>query len=487
MEELNLFQSHFLVNLSHEIRTPLTLIKGNSSLIVKESSMEAVLSLNSRICDNAEKIQLLSDNIMDLAKMNAGKLKLILKKTPIISFCNKLFNSFEPIYAQKNIRYCFKDDTVETTLTCNIDQLYLERVFNNLFINAYNYTPENGTIVFTISYEPGLMILSLKDSGCGIPDADLPYIFDSFYRVENKNNVGGTGIGLSFAKEILALHKGTIKVFSTEGAGSTFTIHLPAELNKLEPAMVINEPPQLTDNQKNLNILLVEDNKEMRDFLRGILSRNNNIQEASNGIEALDLVNNDSFDIIITDYMMPEMNGYEFIKAVKKLNLDIPIIVLTANTDKKSELDFLRIGIDDYITKPFNEEELHIRINKCALNYKERRNFISKNNNEICFNDQELITLKKLVEGRLEDVSFGVVDLADLAAVTERTLHRKIKSLTGLTPNMFIREIKLLRAREIYEKNDAQSHKELAAKVGFKNSNHLIKLYQQRFGNRPQV
>ncbi len=487
LEELNLFQSHFLVNLSHEIRTPLTLIKGNSSLILKESSIDAVLSLNRRISDNAEKIQLLSDNIMDLAKMNAGKLKLIFKKTPIISFCNRLFNSFEPIYSQKNIQYSFKDLTRDTMLICDIDKLYLERVFNNLFINAYNYTPENGAIVFTVSYESKVVILSLEDSGCGISDADLPYIFDSFYRGESKKNVGGTGIGLSFAKEILALHRGTIKVYSTEGVGSTFTILLPAEIDNSEPTKVIHETTRLTDNKNNFNILLVEDNKEMRDFLKGILDLNNNIKEASNGIEALDLVNNCYFDIIITDYMMPEMNGYEFIKEVKKLNLDTPIIVLTANTNKKNELDFLRIGIDDYITKPFNEEELHIRINKCTLNYKERRNFISKNNSEICFDDQELIILKILVEDRLQDVSFGVSDFADLAAVTERTLHRKIKSLTGLTPNMFIREIKLQRAREIYEKKEAQSHKELAAKVGFKNSNHLIKLYQERFGNRPQV
>lgn len=485
LEDLNKFQSHFLVNLSHEIRTPLTLIKGSSSQLKKEKSVEKTLELNERIDQSAEKIKVLVDNIIDLAKMNSNKLELKKKNIEPTEFCRKICTSFSPLFLDKNIAFAFTNFIEDGGISLPADILYLERAINNIILNAYKYTDIGGATTVSIRLESKQFKLEIQDTGCGIHSDDLPRIFDSFYRGQNAiNEAGGSGVGLSFSKEVIALHNGELLVESVLGTGTKFTILLPASKSNHRPEK--HRTRSLSQDVDNINILLVDDNKEMREYLCSILDEHF-LRQASSGLEALKILREYSPDIIITDYMMPGMNGYEFIKQVKNDGLDIPVIVLTARMDEQAKLDFLRLGIDDYLTKPFNEEELQIRLQHSVDNYKERNKFNTDTKDEepIQAVNAELQQITDIIHSNLSSTTFNIADLAEHIMLTERTLYRKIKSLTGLTPNEFIREIKLLKAHELCANNEIQSLKELTITLGLKNSNYLSKLYEARFGKKP--
>lgn len=483
LEDLNKFQSHFLVNLSHEIRTPLTLIKGSSGQLKKEKSLIKTQELNERIDQSAEKIKVLVDNIIDLAKMNSKKLELKKKDIEPTEFCRKICTSFSPLFLDKNIAFAFTNFIKDGDVTLPADILYLERAINNVILNAYKYTDIGGATTVSIRFDEGLFRLEIQDTGCGIHHDDLPHIFDSFYRGQNAiNEAGGSGVGLSFSKEVISLHHGELLVESVLGTGTKFTILLPANIT--EKKLEQQKSSESHKNPGTINILLVDDNKEMREYLCSILDQHD-LREASSGLEALKILKDYAPDVIVTDYMMPGMNGYEFIKQIKKDGIDIPVIVLTARMDEQAKLDFLRLGIDDYLTKPFNEEELHIRLQHSVDNYKERTKFNSFNDEVIAPVNDELQQITDIIHANISSPTFNIVDLAEAVMLTERTLYRKIKSLSGLTPNEFIREIKLLKAHELCTKNQIQSLKELTITLGLKNSNHLSKLYEARFGKRP--
>ena len=234
-------------------------------------------------------------------------------------------------------------------------------------------------------------------------------------------------------------------------------------------------------------ILLVEDNVEMREYLSSILT-DYNLIEAENGVEALEILKNNTIDALVTDYMMPKMDGYELIERVKEKQYTFPILVITARADVKSKLNVLALGIDDYLTKPFVEEELLYRLQHSLLNAKNRTEYQKTEN--ILFQDEELNIqesdlIKKsrlIVEENIDNPLFGVPSLVEALNLTERTLYRKIKANAGLTPNQFIREIKLLHVRSLIEQNKSLSLNQLTEKIGLKNTSHLQKIYKERFG-----
>lgn len=491
LEELNRFQAHFWVNLSHELRTPLTLIKGSSNQLMSYSKDETseVTRHYKRIDDNADKIRVLVDNIMDLAKMRANKLEMNYRSVDINEFCTKIITSFEPLFTQKNIQYSISN--LECIVVCQIDKLYLERALSNVLLNAYKFTKKNGRVKLNLELIENHVEISVVDNGKGIASEEINNIFNPFYRAKDSSQDSeGTGIGLSFTKEVMELHNGNIYVDSTEGKGSTFRLTLPlAKKQNLPLASPISEPRNSWDSKKATHILLVDDNCEMRAYIKEVLSKveNNIVHESINGIDAIESINIFSnLDLIITDYMMPEMNGYEFIKAIRAKGIEVPVIVLTARVDLEAKLDFLRLGIDDYLTKPFNEEELLIRIQHSIMNNNERIQFKKEASISDLFVDNDTLDVKELVESNMKSSTFSVTELADLLSLTERTLHRKIKSLSGLTPNGFIREVKLQRAKILYDSGKVTSIKELAYEVGFVNTGHLSKLFEERFGIKPE-
>lgn len=483
LEELNRFQAHFWVNLSHEIRTPLTLIKGASQKLLKEGPEEGLKDYYQRIDKNADKIKLLVDNIMDLAKIKANKLVLNQVEIDLVALVTKTFSSFDSLFTEKKIDYSFENNTGHYGVKCELDALFFERALTNLLLNAYKYTPQEGKITIKIETEEIFAIIKVIDTGCGIPKDEIQQIFDSFYRAQNtQNEAGGTGVGLSFTKEIIQLHKGDIHVESIEGLGATFTVKIPFTefIAKPEPEEVNMEPEETSQS----SILIVEDNHEMRQYIKELL-KDYSVHEAGNGKTGLDRVEQNRYDLIITDYMMPELNGYQFINTIRKQGYDCPVIVLTARTDTEAKLEFLRLGIDEYLTKPFNEEELIIRAENCIKKYRSKISYSNEEQPGEPLKNEELDKIKSIVESNLKSSDFNLQDLAEELFMTERTLNRKIKSWCGLTPNSFIREIKLQKAYDLYSNRKVSSLKELAAEVGFKNTGHFSKLFNGRFGLKP--
>lgn len=484
LEELNRFQAHFWVNLSHEIRTPLTLIKGASQKLLKESQEEDFKDYFQRIDKNADKIKLLIDNIMDLAKIKADKLVLHEVKTDLAALVSKTFSSFEPLFTEKKIDYSFENNTGYSGIICDLDPLFFERALTNLLLNAYKYTPKEGKINVKLQIESNTALIQIIDTGCGIPKDEIEHIFDSFYRAQNtQNEAGGTGVGLSFTKEIIQLHKGDIHVESIEGFGATFTVKIPYS------GLLKNNGPTVEKsnliNTTQAKILIVEDNTDMRQYIMELL-KDFSTHEADNGKSALEKVQQNTYELIITDYMMPELNGYQFINSIRNDGNDCPVIVLTARTDTEAKLEFLRLGIDDYLTKPFNEEELRIRVENCIKKFRSKNSYNNHGDlsNDFLLND-ELEKIKRIVEANIKASDFNLQGLAEELFMTERTLNRKIKSWCGLTPNALIREIKMQKAYEYYLNRKVSSLKELAAEVGFKNTGHFSKLFQGRFGIKP--
>lgn len=487
LQELNRFQAHFLTNLSHEIRTPLTLLNGDLSKLKKATHLQEIAPIQANISKNTSKIQDLVDTIMDLTKMNSNKLVLNFDALHFVNFCHKLFSSFDSIFSEKKISFSFNNLLDEDTVV-HADAIYLERALSNLIINASKYTPEEGSVSILLTETDNQATFAISDTGSGISKADLPHLFESFYQGNHPlNKTGGTGIGLSFAREVIELHRGNISVTSELDKGSVFTIGLPVA-GKIPLEKTKLSSKEITD-PTGITILLVEDNEDMRNYLQEILS-NYTLVQAANGLEGLHLLELHQPDLIITDYMMPEMNGYEFTQELKLKGYGMPVIVLTARADHEGKLAFLRLGIDDYLTKPFHEEELLIRIQNCLKNYTERSSHMEEGVHPACpiaNGHNELNKIQEIIEANYRFASFGVVELADELATTERTLRRKIKSWTGLSPQDLIREVKLQKARSLCELEQVSTLKQLALEVGFQSSSHFSKLYEKRFGKKPLV
>ncbi len=471
------------MNLSHEIRTPLTIIKGNLNQLLTTLKLVSQQEQGSTILRNSNKIQELIDEIIDLAKMNNHKLELRKKAIDPVDFLRKLVASFSGLYIQKSISISMNDKTIDKLLLVDIDGVYLERSFSNLLLNAYKYTTDGGAVTITLNADNNSLFIEIADTGCGIAEDDLPYIFDNFYQAKNNvNQAGGSGVGLSFAREVIRLHDGDVSVDSTEDMGSSFHIVLPLSKEVDEVIEQVTMPAKFNSSfiPKKRNLLIVEDNVDMRSYLTSILSEFN-IVEAGHGQEALQILATFKPDIIITDYMMPVMDGLTFIQNVKEIGLDCPVIVLTARTDEEGKMDFLRLGIDDYLTKPFNEEELKIRIKHSIRNSNNRTQFIeSENSNDST--TEELDPISAIIQDNIRSEVFGVPELAKALSLKERTLYRRIKAITGLTPNGLIRELKLLEAQKIASTQKINSVTDLAKMLGFKNGNYFSKLYKERFG-----
>lgn len=498
LEEFQDFQHQFFINVAHEIRTPLTIVNGQANKLNRlvggdEDFLEPIESIKYQ----SQKIQKIVTEVLDLSKMEAKSFQFKKTNNAIVSILSKIHFSFLPNFKEKNIDFLFVNHLKKDVLTFS-DPIYLEMAINNIISNALKYTGQNGTVSILLKNENDEVVsISIEDNGVGISDQNIDKIFNRFYQEDTSiNRAGGSGIGLSFSREVILNHNGTIQVKSKQDVGTTFHIELGIagfqELEKIEQD--IDKVDKATTNATPLNgadrsILIVDDQREMRDYLKSILNTFT-IYEAENGKEALGLLGNVKPDLIITDYMMPEMNGYDFVLETKKIELDCPIVVLTARADVDGKLGFLRLGIDDYITKPFNEEELLIRIDYLLSNQKEKLKSIAEeeaatNPQEYAEENEFIEEVKGHIERNMASEIFGVVELADLLFITERTLYRRIKSHSGLTPNGLIREVKLSTARRLIEQGVATTVKDLADQLGYKNTSHFANLYEKRFGKRP--
>lgn len=498
LENINNFQSQFFINISHEIRTPLTLIKGEiEQLEDYEQDLPNIKNIKQGLHNEVNKISAMVNDVLDLSKIEASNFALNLKTISITELLQKLYLSFETIFKQKNINFNLKPYTHNYFIIA--DSIHIERAINNIIINASKYTDTNDNVTLNIYPEDNNIIISIADTGIGISQADIDKVCNQFYQVKNHiNNSGGSGIGLSFTKEIINLHHGTLHIESEVGFGSTFKIILPLKATKpLNSIISIENTSEntLINTLKPIKkredlFLVVDDNLKMRHYIIRILNKYSyNSLQAENGIEALDILKNNTIHCIITDYMMPKMDGFNFVKSLKEQKIDIPVLMLTARHDNQSRLNIFRLGIDDYLTKPFENEELIIRIENTLKNYKKRNLYINQENistTEIEDTNSWIDSVEKFISEHCSSIEFKQNDIAEYFNMSNSTLYRKIKVSKGLTPAKLITEIKLQKAREIIENNNtAISLKQLALEVGFQHTSHFSTIYYNRFGSRP--
>ena len=483
------------------------------------------------IQNNGKILLNLVNEVLDLSKLEAQKLTLNLSPTKIPQFIERVVANFESAAKVKGIEYQFLS-FLQKGIVAQFDQAKLEKILNNLLSNALKFTPNEGTIQIMVTQIEKDLVIKIKDSGEGITATDLPNIFERYFQSNDKEkaNSGGTGIGLALTKELTELMNGQISVQSELGEGSEFEVKLPLQLavnnqQYTEKPLTVSSMQLVTEklieptfNKKKDTILLVEDNTSLQQFIQSILAPHYNVIVTNNGVEALEELATRNPQLVLSDVMMPKMDGFTLLEKVKSDDrfCSIPFILLTARADINDKLRGLRIGVDDYMTKPFEVDELLLRIKNLIQNSKNRsiqeteevqskeKSILKKKETTEQLKTQTILTkldrvnseLKTLDLDWLEQVEtiakreirnskYSVEDLAYELHMSRSQLYRKLKKITGLTPNRYFRKVKLHQAKTILETEDVYTVTEVAYAIGFENVSHFTKLYQEEFGKRP--
>ena len=527
LKSLDELKSRFFTNISHELRTPVTLILTPVEQLLKkyaqklDSEMEKPLQT---VRNNSKKLLALVEELLELSRIDAGKIEVNTSPTQLYTFTRQLFYAYESGAAFKQIDFQFHYD-LDKELWVYADQNKLEKVVNNLLSNALKFTPNGGRVRLKVSLHTMAdqhLLVEVSDTGRGIPPEDLPFVFDRYFQTKNNDlpTEGGTGIGLALSRELAGLMGGSLDVASEWGKGSQFTLRFPLEVvptkdldletpeTASEPSveeettfmpLPIGIPTGTTGRPK---VLIVEDNPDMQQLLNSLLLEDYECVIANNGAEAWDrLKNGDSsvadINLIISDVMMPQMDGYELLKRLKKDERlqHYPVIMLTARAAEDDKLQALRMGVDDYLTKPFSSEELLARAANLIHNRQQRIAFNeSSGHRKVDIEFEEVssagqVWLKELEEASLaaieQKLDLSVSYLADKMAISERQLLRQIKSLTGLSTKDYIQEIKLEKARHLLENKAYRTISEVSYASGFNTPGYFSKVFEKRFGKRP--
>jgi signal transduction histidine kinase/DNA-binding response OmpR family regulator len=511
LQSLDKVKSRFFANISHELRTPITLINGPIEAMVAGVYGKTNVALTDQlkvVKNNGNNLLNLVNEILDLTKLEAGKLQLVENPVQIYSFLNELLVAYQSEIHDRKINFHF-DYKYEKDASISIDEVKFGKIINNLLSNAFKFTADNGVISLCVKEENEKMIMSFKDSGQGIHPDDIEHVFERFYQSiqsDSKAN-GGTGIGLSLSQELAKLHKGSIRVSSKLGFGSEFIFSFPLKKVTLDTTETLIE--EFNDHiiKTNLDaaitkyvdifeiekpvLLLTEDHKEMREFIASIVKPFFKVLEATNGLEALELLKDKTIDLIISDVMMPKMDGFELLEKIKGDDRfkNISMIMLTARAAEEDKLFALTLGVDDYLTKPFSREELLVRTKNILENRIVRKLTEQESPLNTDFKDDVDVTfikiLKKLIEKNIDSSLLSIPFLASETSLSERQLLRKTKALTGYTPVQFIKEIRLVKAKSLLENNQVGSVSEAAYKVGFDKVQYFSSQYINRFGKKP--
>ncbi len=495
-------KSRFFANLSHELRTPLTLILGPLKNALASNDKDKDLELAHQ---NSKQLLKLVNEIMDLSKLESGKLELYTTNVQIIPFLKRVFYAYESLANLRNIELLFESE-IEEDLATKLDQAKVEKVLNNLMANALKFSHAGDTIVMKASEGPGLLSIEVIDGGIGIPEEDVPHLFDRFYQAQGQGEqlYGGTGIGLALAKELTQLHNGTIEVTSKPGMGSTFKVSLPIEkvrsieqmpipeeaLEVKNPYQKANYQPLLLNGEKP-KILIVEDNVEMNRFLQDMLSTYFYCYSALDGQQGLQMLHKHSIDLIISDVMMPNMDGFTFREKVIENEQwkNIPFVLLTARIEEQDKMKGLQLGISDYITKPFSTPELIARIHNLLRNQIERQqaSILTEDPelDKLPADQQLLQKVEAIILENLDDVAFKVTDLAQAAGYSQRQLSRILKKQIGLSPVEMILEIRLQKAHQLIIEQRYLSVSEVRYEVGIDSASYFSKKFVERFGISP--
>ncbi|HSI78536.1 MAG TPA: ATP-binding protein, partial [Lunatimonas sp.] len=520
MHELDQAKSAFFANISHEFRTPLTLISGTvDTLKKKDGNLSLRREAYALIERNASKLLALIHKLLELSKLESGKLRVEPKPGNITDFLESLTGSFISLFESKEI--FFQIELPEEEIYASFDAPKLEMIFSNLLSNAYKFTPEGGEVSFLADVgaeEEGSLKLTVtvRDTGIGIPKDKLDHIFERFYQEESSKTrtYEGTGIGLSLVTELTDLMGGKVSVTSTLGKGSVFKVKMllkiatPHEMSQISEVLNINNSPSLalrahyastldsldqstiTDKPK---ILVVEDNVDLRKFMRGQLQEDYMILEANNGTSGFDTALNSLPELIVSDVMMPDMDGICLCEKLKSEDITshIPIILLTARADMDSRLEGLEIGADDYLTKPFKIEELSARIKNLLESRKKLREkfqaSFSLDPKEITETSMEEKFVQKLLntmEKHHTNPDFDVETLSKEIGMSRTNLYRKLKAIINQHPTEFIQSFRLKKAVMLFECHSGNIS-EVAYSLGFNSLTYFTRIFKKHYGVTP--
>ncbi len=512
LRKLDQLKSHFFANISHEFRTPLTLIIGQIETLLDSeddrNKKKKLISVNS----SAEQLLTLINQLLDLSKLEAGKMMLSPEKQDLVSFLKNQLFSFESLSDTKKIILNFSSS--RATIPVNFDAEKMEMVFMNLFSNAIKFTEYGGCIDVIVDIpEPDVVEIRVRDTGIGISKDRLPHIFDRFYQVDpsNTRKYEGTGIGLSLVLELITLHHGSIEAKSEEGAGSEFIIRFPFDEDDvsiehhsiLKEQVSAEEDPSIKSlpnfeallSEHDEIILIVEDHDDVRTFIREQLQEEYKILEAANGLEGITMSQGTIPDLIITDLMMPEMDGYEFCEKIRsdEKTSHIPIIMLTAKAGLDPKIEGLEAGIDAWLTKPFHVKELQTMV-KALI--QQRKNLKKQFSTATYFKpsviakspvDQSFLRKSiEMIDNHICEEDYRVEDLATSLNMSVSQLNRKLTALVGQSAGNFIRSVRLQRSAELLNQTD-KTIAEICYEVGFNDQAYFSRAFKKQYGKSPSA
>jgi signal transduction histidine kinase/AraC-like DNA-binding protein/ligand-binding sensor domain-containing protein len=519
VEELSKSKINFFTNISHELRTPLTLILGpieqlqNTVHAVSERERKRLLEIIER---NSYRLLKLINQLLEMRRIENSTMELHLCKSNLGQFLAEITGLFDNLAREKHIHLSFQN-RCDNALTA-FDPDKIEKIITNLLSNAFKHTPEGGSIVVILEKSPAQQfVITVEDTGKGISPHQLPHIFERYYSAAESQH--SSGIGLSYIQELIKLHDGQIFVESQEGKGTKFVVCIPANLDGTQPVekkVIEPEDLQLThwevQHLHSLNgnvthsyksdsaangqlprILIVEDNEDMIDFLESILHKKYSVLKARNGNEGLQIAQNHHLDLIVSDIMMPKMNGLEFCNHIKSdfKTSHLPVILLTAKKMEEDLMEGYITGADDYMTKPFNPQLLEIRVEnllnqRAQLRTKFTRDFALQPKEVMLTSpDEELLQrLVEIMEEHIADSDFNVNKMCEMLPLSHMHFIRKVKQLTGKKPIDLLKSYRLKRAKDLLQQNKANIA-EVAYMVGYDLPNSFSRAFKKEFGFSP--
>lgn len=506
----------FFTNMSHELRTPLTLISGPVEHVLKDKDLSNESRSNLVIVQrNIDRMLRLINQLLDFRKIQNKKLQLMVEETPFGAFTSRIASNFEPTAVERGIVYSIVDESEGVNVY--LDREKYDTIIYNLLSNAFKFTPGGKSVTVKTKVEGNEAIVIVQDEGKGIPKEKLGHVFERFFTDSEISKIPGTGIGLNLVKELVDLHRGTINVSSEVGMGTVFETRFKLSTEHFEDideVIIKNESslldvlpdskPLLPDQEETINtehqplLLVVEDNLELRTFLTSVLSKKYRVADAPDGLAAWNTIGNLMPDFVVSDLMMPVMDGMELTKRIKsdERTCHIPVILLTAKSDFESKMEGMQAGVDDYITKPFSAAYLEARIENIfmqrgILQEKFRQDIIASKPSSIKIPDnvqsQDTIFLKKIMEYMEENMSnseLTVEMLVSVAGMGRTVFFNKLKGLLGISPIEFIKETRIKRAAQLLE-SGRFNVSEVSFQIGMNDARYFSKCFKQKYGVTP--
>ena len=509
-EDLEETKMQFLINATHDIRSPLTLIMGPlNKLKTRITDAESKQDIDT-IDRNAQRLLLLVNQILDERKIDKDQMHLHCQKTDLKEFLRGIMSLYNFHAQERSITLSLKEDESlkeEGNLQVWIDRINFDKVISNLLSNAMKYTSDGGEITLIIGKNKESAIIKVEDTGIGLKEEKTDRLFERFYQGNNNSDIHieGTGIGLNLCRALVKMHGGTIRAYNrTDGIkGSCFEVNIPLGKEHLKPEEILQEDGtktaestgKRTQASRNFNILIVDDDAEIAHYIKTELSDWYRFEHASNGKEGLKMLLTGKYDLVISDVMMPEMDGVTMLKKIKgNSNVsDIPVILLTSKSEVENRLEGLRKGADAFLAKPFNMEELHILIDNLVDNVRRIRGKYSGAQGQKAKieqiqvkgnNDALMERVMKYMNEHLTDPDLNVEKLTEDVGISRAQLHRKLKEIAGVSAGEFIRNLRLEQAARLIEEGQINIT-QVAYSVGFSNQTHFSTVFKKHYGMSP--